>query len=188
MNVSTGRRPLRASAVLACVSALASMACATEPISSPPPKLPDPGADGEYETSLPKPPPSEPLELHVRLGAELARCEVDEPHFFFDESEPRPQAMPELERVASCLSVEPFSQSDVVLIGRADQRGSEEYNRELGMRRAEFVKEQLIEHGVDPERITVKSRGEQDSIGDQPIASHGYDRRVDIVQLFVIAP
>ena len=66
----------------------------------------------------------------------------------------------------------------IVITGYADQRGSEEYNKNLGMRRAEAVKKQLTQvFGIDAGRMEAKSEGET-----QPLATGRYDinRRADI--------
>lgn len=66
----------------------------------------------------------------------------------------------------------------IVITGYADSRGSEEYNKNLGMRRAEAVKKQLTQvFGIDAGRMEAKSEGE-----GQPLATGRYDinRRADI--------
>lgn len=66
----------------------------------------------------------------------------------------------------------------IVVTGYADARGSEEYNKNLGMRRAEAVKKQLNQvFGIDEGRIETKSEGET-----APLATGRYDinRRADI--------
>jgi peptidoglycan-associated lipoprotein len=45
--------------------------------------------------------------------------------------------------------------------GNCDDRGSEEYNLGLGDRRANRVKEYLIQQGIDASRITTVSYGEE---------------------------
>lgn len=68
--------------------------------------------------------------------------------------------------------------SKIVITGYADSRGSEEYNKNLGMRRAEAVKKQLTQvFGIDAGRMEAISVGEA-----QPFANGRYDinRRADI--------
>lgn len=45
--------------------------------------------------------------------------------------------------------------------GNADERGSDEYNLTLGMRRAQAARKYLIDHGIDAGRIDVASNGEE---------------------------
>jgi peptidoglycan-associated lipoprotein len=53
--------------------------------------------------------------------------------------------------------------------GHCDERGTEEYNRALGERRALALREELISLGVDPNRIDTVSYGK-----DRP-AETGHD-------------
>lgn len=48
----------------------------------------------------------------------------------------------------------------LTIIGYADERGTEKYNYDLGLKRAEAIQTLLIEKGVDASRITIKSFGE----------------------------
>lgn len=64
------------------------------------------------------------------------------------------------------------------VVGYADKRGTEEYNKNLGMRRAEAVKKELKQvYGIDEGRITTSSEGES-----SPLADGRYDinRRADV--------
>ena len=45
--------------------------------------------------------------------------------------------------------------------GNADERGSDEYNQALGMRRAQIARKYLIDHGIDAGRIDISSNGEE---------------------------
>ena len=53
--------------------------------------------------------------------------------------------------------------------GNCDERGTEEYNRSLGERRALAVREELIRLGIDPTRVDTISYGK-----DRP-ADPGHD-------------
>ena len=44
--------------------------------------------------------------------------------------------------------------------GHADGSGSDEYNRDLSLRRARAIREWLVEHGVSAERLRVAAQGE----------------------------
>lgn len=47
------------------------------------------------------------------------------------------------------------------VVGHADERGSDEYNLALGMRRATAAKDFLVRQGIDASRIDVASLGEE---------------------------
>lgn len=50
------------------------------------------------------------------------------------------------------------------ITGHCDERGTDEYNMALGMRRANSSKEFLVSRGIDESRITVRSRGEEEPL------------------------
>lgn len=49
---------------------------------------------------------------------------------------------------------------EIVIVGHTDIKGSTEYNKKLGLKRANAMKEYLVAQGVDPNKITVSSDGE----------------------------
>lgn len=136
--------------------------------------------------ALPAPPALEAREIRLTLGRSLEKCPNMLVRFPYDESQPLPQDAPEIRALAACLNSSPYQSVKLRLVGRADAAGSEEYNLELGRRRAEYVKAALVNDGVDAGRIETESQGKQ-SAGEEGTAP-GYDRRVDIVQLAVINP
>ena len=88
-------------------------------------------------------------------------------HFEFDKASVRASDVAKVEKVASHLKSNPTHR--VTVEGHCDERGTEEYNRSLGERRALAVREKLIQFGISYERIRTISYGE-----DKPIAS-GHD-------------
>lgn len=69
----------------------------------------------------------------------------------------------------------------VTLTGHTDNKGTPEYNQELGMARARATRQTLIDDGVDPSQIAIDSKGQT-----QPVASNATDegrqenRRVEL--------
>jgi outer membrane protein OmpA-like peptidoglycan-associated protein len=84
-----------------------------------------------------------------------------------------------LAKVAECLTAGQLKGKSVKLIGRADARGTTEYNMALGARRANAVLKYLGNLGVPAAQLSETSRGELDATG---AGEEGYrrDRRVDI--------
>ena len=81
----------------------------------------------------------------------------------------------EVARIASVL--QKYNQTQIEVAGHTDTTGSEQYNQQLSVRRAEAVKNALIQQGVNPARIVAVGYGES-----QPISSdHAMNRRVEIV-------
>ncbi|HET7624992.1 MAG TPA: OmpA family protein [Verrucomicrobiae bacterium] len=83
-------------------------------------------------------------------------------HFDYDSSSIKSADKPKVSSVADFLKANP--QAAVRVEGNCDERGTEEYNRALGERRALALREELIRLGVAPERIDTISYGE-----DRPV-------------------
>jgi outer membrane protein OmpA-like peptidoglycan-associated protein len=82
-------------------------------------------------------------------------------YFDYNKSFIRSDAHAGLDGGAALLSQNPAA--DIIITGRADQRGSQEYNDKLGAKRADEVRAYLISTGVDPARIKIVSRGKLDA-------------------------
>lgn len=102
------------------------------------------------------------------------------PHFEYDDTALLPQDREVLDRVATCVTTGPLKGRGLELVGRADPRGTQEYNLALGDRRASSVRTYLQRLGVAPTQLATKTRGDLDATG-QDESSWRHDRRVDIV-------
>jgi peptidoglycan-associated lipoprotein len=85
-----------------------------------------------------------------------------------------------LKKLADCFSTGPLKGKRMRLVGHADPRGDEEYNRVLGQRRADNVKNAISGEGLASAQMETVSRGEDDANGTDD-AGWAKDRRVDIV-------
>jgi len=101
------------------------------------------------------------------------------PTFDTDQDELTPDDRKILDQIATCLTTGPLKGKSVSLIGRADPRGTEEYNLGLGSRRAASVHQYLARLGVGAPQLAVTTRGALDATGSDE-ASWQADRRVDI--------
>ncbi len=81
----------------------------------------------------------------------------DTVYFAFDSSVVRPNEKAKVQAVADYLKNN--SEAAVRIEGHCDERGTEEYNRALGDRRALALREQLAGLGIDPSRIDTLSFG-----------------------------
>ena len=87
----------------------------------------------------------------------------------------KPGGNTELDRVAHVLAQYP--QTMIRIEGHTDQTGSETYNQQLSERRANAVKNALVQKGVDPGRVTAVGMGMC-----CPVSSdHAANRRVSMV-------
>ena len=82
--------------------------------------------------------------------------------FDFDQYAIRSAAVPVLEKNAALLK-QTYKDSTVLIGGYCDERGTVEYNLELGKRRAQAVKEYLVDLGVEESRIQIVSYGKEKS-------------------------
>ena len=88
-------------------------------------------------------------------------------HFAFDSSVVRTDERMKVEAVAAAMQSEPGLY--LVIEGHCDERGTEEYNRSLGEKRALALREELVKAGINPDRIRTLTFGE-----DKPVAT-GHD-------------
>ncbi|MGB0582829.1 MAG: OmpA family protein, partial [Limisphaerales bacterium] len=79
-------------------------------------------------------------------------------NFDFDSSVVRASEVYKLTDIANTLVGSPHL--GVKVEGHCDERGTEEYNRALGERRANSVRDYLIDAGVGPNQIRTLSYGE----------------------------
>ncbi len=67
----------------------------------------------------------------------------------------------------------------IQLDGFADERGDTEYNLELSKKRVEFIRDQLIQAGVNDSNISVTAHGES-TAQDETDDSYALERRVSV--------
>jgi peptidoglycan-associated lipoprotein len=86
-------------------------------------------------------------------------------HFDYDKSSIRANERPKLETVAAYLKDHP--KDTLIIEGNCDERGTPEYNRSLGERRAIAARDYLVQsQHVDSARITTVSFGEDKPADD----------------------
>lgn len=101
------------------------------------------------------------------------------PQFDYDKDELTAEDRAVLDQLAACLTTGALKGKPVALIGRADPRGTEEYNLGLGSRRAASVSQYLGRLGVGEPQMAVTTRGALEATGTDE-AGWKQDRRVDI--------
>lgn len=138
-------------------------ACSKEP---PPPPEPEPAPQAEAPAEDPDAAERERLERERRereareAAIRDARRILEEMVFFeFDRSRITPEAEGVLRQKVDVLRASPAVR--LRLEGHADERGSTEYNLALGSRRAESVRQFLSGFGIEGDRFTTLSFGEE---------------------------
>jgi peptidoglycan-associated lipoprotein len=102
------------------------------------------------------------LESFENMNADRAALANYTVHFAFDSAAVRRSEQANIQAVADALSKD--SSAKLLIEGHCDERGTEEYNRSLGERRALALREALAKLGVDPSRIRTISYGK-----DRPV-------------------
>jgi peptidoglycan-associated lipoprotein len=88
-------------------------------------------------------------------------------YFDYDRAVIRESERGKMEQIAEYLKAHP--QEKMIIAGHCDERGTAEYNRALGERRASAAREYLVRLGINAERMTTISYGK-----DKP-AETGHD-------------
>jgi peptidoglycan-associated lipoprotein len=112
-------------------------------------------ATARVNVNAPAPPPAP----KVAGWRELFTEEVRDAYFDYDKAEIRADAQQALQKTAEFLKKYP--EARVVVEGHCDERGSTEYNLELGDRRANAVKQYLVNLGIPAANINTVSYGKE---------------------------
>jgi len=111
------------------------------------------GEDGDRVNGTPLP---ERIEGASFFGSNVDRSKFSPVHFAFDSSAVGAGERPKLQAVADFCH---GSRNSIIIAGFTDERGTPEYNRGLGERRALTVREELIKLGVPGQRLQTVSFG-----------------------------
>ena len=120
--------------------------------------------------------------ITVRGDSTYSVYSVDETVLFdTDKSDIKPSAAATLQQITGSIG-QRYATQQMRVMGFADSRGDKSYNRELSEKRAEAVKNYLVDTGkIDASRVSVEPMGES-----QPVASNATaagrqeNRRVEI--------
>lgn len=128
-------------------------------------------AMNQLEANL-QPPPApapvaEPLAFDVDASEPMAPEDAMYLVFFnWDSAELGSGAMNVLDAVAEEVAKNP--PSTISIIGHTDTSGPTQYNQRLAFKRANAVRDGLVERGVSPDLITVDAKGENELLVDTP--------------------
>ena len=111
------------------------------------------GSTGDYVTGTPLPERQEGTSF---LSGNVQRNQFQPIYFDFDSQTIRSSENGKIQQIASFMRQ---SSSQIIVAGFTDERGTAEYNRGLGERRAQSVREALIAMGADAQKIQTVSFG-----------------------------
>jgi peptidoglycan-associated lipoprotein len=133
--------------VLLCILAAALAACQTQQ------KQQYAGVEGDTVNGSPLPERQEGTSF---FGSNVSRNQFPPIYFAYDSSEVQSSEEGKLRQVADFMK---RAQNNIILAGFTDERGTDEYNRALGERRAQATRNRLIAFGVSGSRIQTVSFG-----------------------------
>jgi peptidoglycan-associated lipoprotein len=111
------------------------------------------GTTGDYVSGTPLP---ERREGTSFFGGNVNRNQFQPIYFDYDSQNVRSSESGKIQQIAEFMN---GNSSQIIIAGFTDDRGTAEYNRGLGERRAGSVRESLISAGVDAGRIQTVSFG-----------------------------
>lgn len=111
------------------------------------------GTTGDYVSGTPLP---ERREGTSFFGSNVQRGQFQPIYFDFDSQTVRSAETGKIQEIANFMK---NGSPQIIIAGFTDERGTAEYNRGLGDRRAGAVRESLIALGVDASRIQTVSFG-----------------------------
>jgi peptidoglycan-associated lipoprotein len=114
------------------------------------------GIDGDFVTSTPL---GERFEGGANFfGDSVTKGQFSPVYFGYDSYSVAGAESSKVQQVATALR---DSSKRVIIAGFTDERGTQEYNRGLGERRAQAVRQSLIDAGIKPDRIQTVSFGSE---------------------------
>jgi len=99
----------------------------------------------------------------------------------FDRATLRPESKDGLNRLITLLNEHP--EISIELTAHTDRRGTDDYNRDLSLRRAQSVVDYLAANGIDPKRLSTAGYGKTHpfTVGKETAASHAFLKEGDIL-------
>ena len=140
-----------------------------------------PTTDKPAEAPKENTPVSPSLNVSSDLAAlcQLKRSDSVPPTFDYDKAELSPEDREVLQQIATCMTQGAAKGKTLTMTGRADPRGTEEYNMGLGAARARAVSVYLQRLGVPEAQLAETTRGSIDATGTNE-ETWRKDRRVDL--------
>ncbi|SDE78641.1 Outer membrane protein OmpA [Mucilaginibacter pineti] len=100
--------------------------------------------------------------------------------FDTNKSDLKPAAQSNLQNLAASLQKNP--ETNILIVGHTDNTGSDAYNMDLSVRRAESVKSYIVAGNVAAARLQTQGKGESEPIADNTtVDGRSQNRRVEIV-------
>ena len=159
---------------LAAAIALAA-GCATQEAPKPAPAPEPKPAPAPAPAPAPTPPPPAPKPKPVAEKVTFATDVL----FDFDKSVVKPEGKAKLDDLAA--KIRGVNLEVVIAIGHTDSIGSDAYNQQLSVRRAESVKAYLVSKAIEANRVYTEGKGEKQPVADNKTREgRAKNRRVEL--------
>lgn len=113
------------------------------------------GVDGDFVSGTPLPERQEGVSF---LSGNVDKSQFAPVYFPFDSYSVEPSEEGKVDQIASFMQ---SSSNTIIIAGFTDERGTEEYNRALGEKRAQSVRQAIISRGGNGGRLQTVSFGEE---------------------------
>jgi len=99
--------------------------------------------------------------------------------FDYNSADLKPATRANLDELSATLTK--YEDTEILVEGHTDSKGSDEYNQKLSDERAGSVANYIAQHGVDPGRLIIKGYGESQPVADNETdAGRAENRRVEV--------
>jgi peptidoglycan-associated lipoprotein len=120
----------------------------------------------------------EQVETPVEQPMSSGPCQLETVYFDYDSANLEPSARDAIAKNANCIRER--GMGAVKVTGFTDPRGTEEYNLALGDRRARSVEQYMSSLGIEKNKLSTSSMGEEMARGEDE-SGWAKDRRVEFV-------
>lgn len=127
------------------------------PLTPPEPPMGRTLNGGQYVNPEPS-----PQDFYNGMAMDRAALAANTIHFGYDSAAIQRSERANIQTVAQRLQTDPATK--LLIEGNCDERGTEEYNRALGERRADAARDAIVKMGIDPSRIMTKSFGKDNPV------------------------
>ena len=127
--------------------------------------------------------PVAPVQPPAKSVTQVAKVTYDAKSLFdFDRYVVKPEGQAALDRLITRLQT--ATVEVVIVVGHTDSVGSDKYNLDLGMRRADAVRNYLVKKGLEPARVYVDSKGENQPVASNKTAQGRSENRRVVVEVY----
>jgi OmpA-OmpF porin, OOP family len=102
--------------------------------------------------------------------------------FDFDRAVLKPEGRKAMDQLIGRLSS--VNVEVIIATGHTDNVGSDRYNLDLGLRRADAVRNYLVSKGLEPGRVYVDSKGEREPVATNKTAQGRRENRRVVVEVY----